>query len=1126
VIVFERKIREILTIQREMIINFSSLISSQLTNFNREQERIFYVLFAFIFFFAINTVAQTNPDLEMAGPASANGLVYTYTVPLQKNTNNPSGNTFAAYASPSALNVTFAVTQQTYSGNNPYNNQPGSLFFGDVAYWYGANRTAYTLMNDFGNASTPNADFTSSGATAGTGIDVAANYGVRVVAAVGSLDYKRANGRYKMGEITISFSRPVNNPLLHLKNLGGTGTPVSFTAEFTVKSILNQTGVDILSASPMSLVSGTNLTVDNTTKHIDNSYTGTADNGATNSGRGTVLFAGNAISSIVLEVYVNGNGSEYDNYWAANNADAFIMSATVAESDLSITKTVDNNKPVPGSNVTFNLTAKNNGASNNAGVKVTDLLPSGYTYVNSNPSTGTTYNSSTGVWDIGNMADGSQVALSITATVKTDGVFNNIARISSTSGISDPVSTNDVAMAVVNIDSDGDGVPDKDDLDDDNDGILDSAEGCGASVVMGTVSSTLATDLQNNKTAIFPLVPPGAILPNGGVKLTVTSTPQTYWGVYTPPASTGTLNINGQSVSFSTTYLDMVGWDNFPRTFDMDFGITSYNLGSVGKKYRYIVGVAGQGGEGVTANDIFSVPLEVIGNVNSFNSGVYSNLDGVPSTTPGMTGTIISTNTNTVQGYTFYYLPEDVSKVTVQLTGKDPHGLIFGVYNSDCGADKDGDGISNQLDLDSDGDACYDAIEGDENVLPSQLNANGSINIATTGGVDANGVPKLVNSGGTADLGGDQGQGIGTSQNASLKETASITTQPLASQALCPNATPTYLNVVAAGSPVLTYQWYSNTINSTSGGTLISGATSDKYTPVTSNSGTLYYYVIVTGSCGSATSNVATVIVNPLPTAYSVTGGGSYCAGGSGKSVDLSGSQSGVNYQLQLNGANSGASVAGTGSTISFGNQISAGTYTVTATNSSTGCSVNMDGSATIAINSLPATPTVSNSIVSNTCPSSTVNIAILVTSPKPSDCSLLYKTTNDPTGADVADPTTVGAGIYYIFYKNTSGCSSFSATPVTVTIHSCNDLSITKAVSPMDPLVGTDVTFTITAFNGSTQAVTATEVKVTDKLLPNYEFKSYTVTTGAYDNAKGIWTIGNLAPNTSAVLTIIATVK
>jgi uncharacterized repeat protein (TIGR01451 family) len=493
-----------------------------------------------------------------------------------------------------------------------------------------------------------------------------------------------------------------------------------------------------------------------------------------------------------------------------------------------------------------------------------------------------------------------------------------------------------------------------------------------------------------------------------------------------------------------------------------------------------------------------------------------------------MTGTIISTNTNTVQGYTFYYLPEDVSKVTVQLTGKDPHGLIFGVYNSDCGADKDGDGISNQLDLDSDGDACYDAIEGDENVLPSQLNANGSINIATTGGVDANGVPKLVNSGGTADLGGDQGQGIGTSQNASLKETASITTQPLASQALCPNATPTYLNVVAAGSPVLTYQWYSNTINSTSGGTLISGATSDKYTPVTSNSGTLYYYVIVTGSCGSATSNVATVIVNPLPTAYSVTGGGSYCAGGSGKSVDLSGSQSGVNYQLQLNGANSGASVAGTGSTISFGNQISAGTYTVTATNSSTGCSVNMDGSATIAINSLPATPTVSNSIVSNTCPSSTVNIAILVTSPKPSDCSLLYKTTNDPTGADVADPTTVGAGIYYIFYKNTSGCSSFSATSVTVTIHSCNDLSITKAVSPMDPLVGTDVTFTITAYNGSTQAVTATEVKITDKLLPNYQFKSYTATTGAgtYDKTTGIWSIGDLAPNTSAVLTIIATVK
>lgn len=87
-----------------------------------------------------------------------------------------------------------------------------------------------------------------------------------------------------------------------------------------------------------------------------------------------------------------------------------------------------------------------------------------------------------------------------------------------------------------------------------------------------------------------------------------------------------------------------------------------------------------------------------------------------------------------------------------------------------CMKDTDGDEIPDHLDLDSDNDGCFDALEGDENVVISQLNANGSINTTTTGGlgnVSTNlGVPNLVNSGGAADSGGDIGQGVGDSQNA------------------------------------------------------------------------------------------------------------------------------------------------------------------------------------------------------------------------------------------------------------------------------------------------------------------------------------------------------------------------
>ena len=70
----------------------------------------------------------------------------------------------------------------------------------------------------------------------------------------------------------------------------------------------------------------------------------------------------------------------------------------------------------------------------------------------------------------------------------------------------------------------------------------------------------------------------------------------------------------------------------------------------------------------------------------------------------------------------------------------------------------------------------------------------------------------------------------------------------------------------------ITYQWYSNSVNSTEGGSEISGATEASYTPSTAGIGTTYYYVIATntleGGAASATSSVAAVtveIVNEEP---------------------------------------------------------------------------------------------------------------------------------------------------------------------------------------------------------------------------------------------------------------------
>jgi hypothetical protein len=76
-------------------------------------------------------------------------------------------------------------------------------------------------------------------------------------------------------------------------------------------------------------------------------------------------------------------------------------------------------------------------------------------------------------------------------------------------------------------------------------------------------------------------------------------------------------------------------------------------------------------------------------------------------------------------------------------------------------------------------------------------------------------------------------------------------------------------------------------------------------------------------------------LYNPdFPLAYTVTGGGSYCEGSDGREVGLTGSELTVTYTLFKNDVAQSPTIAGSGSAISFGNQLS-GTYTVTGTNDS-----------------------------------------------------------------------------------------------------------------------------------------------------------------------------------------------
>ena len=96
----------------------------------------------------------------------------------------------------------------------------------------------------------------------------------------------------------------------------------------------------------------------------------------------------------------------------------------------------------------------------------------------------------------------------------------------------------------------------------------------------------------------------------------------------------------------------------------------------------------------------------------------------------------------------------------------------------------------------------------------------------------------------------------------------SISTQP-ASADYVTGATVKPLTVVATlDGYTLSYQWYKNTTNSNTGGTVISGATTNSYTPtLSSTAGTTFYYCVVTATKDgsetlTATSDVAAITVS------------------------------------------------------------------------------------------------------------------------------------------------------------------------------------------------------------------------------------------------------------------------
>jgi uncharacterized repeat protein (TIGR01451 family) len=164
--------------------------------------------------------------------------------------------------------------------------------------------------------------------------------------------------------------------------------------------------------------------------------------------------ANGATTELIIEARVTGPsaGTNVATVTAADQPDpdennnTGIATITPPQADLELAKKVNNPTPNVGQTVTFTLTVTNHGPDAATGVTVHDLLPAGLTFVSATTGHGT-YNSTTGVWTVGTLANRAMATLTIHARVDSPVSMTNIATASTAR--TDPNPDNNTAEAEV-----------------------------------------------------------------------------------------------------------------------------------------------------------------------------------------------------------------------------------------------------------------------------------------------------------------------------------------------------------------------------------------------------------------------------------------------------------------------------------------------------------------------------------------------------------------------------------------------------------------------------------------------------------------------------------------------------
>lgn len=338
----------------------------------------------------VTLVNAATPTLEIMSNSYTGTPYVGGTVSAQRNTyvfnaNNPNDNTGSLNYFPK-INVDYTLTNQLYDSNNA-----PALVFGADSTASSSALAVYTRLADQG--SPLSSHFSSTRTLPNQGIDINSNYGLRMTVDTSRFVGSAANTStvnnglgYQAGEVTLTWDRPVRNPIINISGLGGVRTTTSngqvvdrfgISAQFKLTTTAN--------VSDVYALSGINFSVTNNGE-IRNTSTSLGPTASDGGASGSIQVLTSApITVLKFNVYVRTDKTSGNITKGSNDStlrDAFVFSSSSVDSmvgDLVVSKTNGKTQVYSGDSTIYTVRVTNTGPDTYTGTLLKDVVGTGLT---------------------------------------------------------------------------------------------------------------------------------------------------------------------------------------------------------------------------------------------------------------------------------------------------------------------------------------------------------------------------------------------------------------------------------------------------------------------------------------------------------------------------------------------------------------------------------------------------------------------------------------------------------------------------------------------------------------------------------------------------------------------------